>query len=325
MSSLPPLTHHEILRLAEPFSRQGWRADLNGEARVQRRIGFQPRRHEHADLGPITEHVHLESPGEGKLRLVRRLDHEASGLQASLTIEGRDAATLLACLAQVPVERQLLRRGRCPVAFSHRVSAMSPSEAPALVLRRAAARVGGVELGAAVSSVTGYPAELDLRRVGEGVRTLPEDLFAVLGSRWDRLVPTLHGWKTSIALRGPEPRRTEQAESRMLQAIEHLERTLAAEPAEFHARHRWARWRVALGEAVPVSLGVGIVALAIGIQQWWPERSSWIAMLANLAPPVLMALFFMRREMPRIGLPRFPRRVPATAWQPAAAAMAERS
>ena len=38
------------------------------------------------------------------------------------------------------------------------------------------------------------------------------------------------------------------------------------------------------------------------------------ALLANVAPPLLMGLFFVRREMPRIALPRWPARLADDAW-----------
>jgi len=39
-AALPPLTHHEILVLVEPFVRSGHRPDLAGSDRVQRRLVF---------------------------------------------------------------------------------------------------------------------------------------------------------------------------------------------------------------------------------------------------------------------------------------------
>jgi hypothetical protein len=39
-------------------------------------------------------------------------------------------------------------------------------------------------------------------------------------------------------------------------------------------------------------------------------------MLIFNAPPLLLALFFSLREMPRITLPRAPRRVRDDAWRP---------
>ena len=41
-------------------------------------------------------------------------------------------------------------------------------------------------------------------------------------------------------------------------------------------------------------------------------------MLANATPPLLLMLLFVRKEIPRIGLPRVPRRLAPDAWQPPA-------
>ena len=37
----PPLTHHDILALAEPFARRGRRVDLAASDRIARRVVFQ--------------------------------------------------------------------------------------------------------------------------------------------------------------------------------------------------------------------------------------------------------------------------------------------
>jgi hypothetical protein len=46
------------------------------------------------------------------------------------------------------------------------------------------------------------------------------------------------------------------------------------------------------------------------------SRESPVWMLIFNAPPLLLALFFSLREMPRITLPRAPRRVRDDAWRP---------
>jgi hypothetical protein len=333
MTSSAPLTHHEIVRLIEPLARRGLRPDLAGSDRAERRVRLQPIERAGTGVGPFVEHLELQVLADDRLRLVRTLELSGTGLKAALQADGPELAALADTVAAVAAEQQLFVVAGCPVALSHRVAPTGSVDAPALVLREAEALLPGLRLRTTVSSVAGYPAEIELVRApratspaapfadpaagDDPIVMLPPDLFSVLGSGWDRLVETSRGWRGSVKLRGAEPRRTAAAQLRLVEAVEHLQRTLAGTPASFHARHRAARWRVALGEAVPVLVGVGIVAAAIGIQRWWPERASWLAMLANIAPPLLMALFFMRREMPRIGLPRFPRRLPPTAWRAA--------
>jgi hypothetical protein len=115
---------------------------------------------------------------------------------------------------------------------------------------------------------------------------------------------------------GAEPRRTPEAEQRLTLVLAHLALTLAEPPARFHQRHRGARWWVGLARAGPLGVGLAVVAVAVGSRAFGWGSESVLALLANAAPPLLMAAFFMRREMPRIELPRPPRRVAPTAWVP---------
>ena len=119
-----------------------------------------------------------------------------------------------------------------------------------------------------------------------------------------------------MALRGNEPRRSADARARLSQTLLHLQHTLAEPPARFHQRWRGARWRVGLLRGGPLMLGVALVAAAFAVRGRGGDSEATLAALANLAPPLLMALFFMRREMPRIELPRWPRSPAAGSWQP---------
>ena len=91
-----------------------------------------------------------------------------------------------------------------------------------------------------------------------------------------------------------------------------LAATLAEPPARFHERHRAARWAVVGRGLTPWLVGLGIVAVALWARQ--NGGSSVLALLANVAPPLLMGLFFVRREMPRIALPHWPGRLADDAW-----------
>ena len=42
MATAPPLTHHDIIALVEPFSRQGRQVDLAGSDRTARKLLFKP-------------------------------------------------------------------------------------------------------------------------------------------------------------------------------------------------------------------------------------------------------------------------------------------
>jgi hypothetical protein len=93
---------------------------------------------------------------------------------------------------------------------------------------------------------------------------------------------------------------------------------LAEPPARFHARFAARRWRIGLLRGVPVAFGVAIVVLAFAVRDTGSRAEAMLGALANLVPPLLMALFFLRREMPRIELPRVPRPLPADSWQASA-------
>jgi hypothetical protein len=118
-----------------------------------------------------------------------------------------------------------------------------------------------------------------------------------------------------VSLRGEEPRRSREALARLDEALAHLARTFAEPPARFHARHRPARWGVALRSTLPWVGGAAIVGGALLVRR--EGGHAVLALLANAAPPLLMILLFVRREMPRIGIPRLPRRLDARAWAPA--------
>ena len=63
-AALPPLTHHEILVLVEPFVRSGHRPDLAGSDRVQRRLAFhaQALAGDGPALPPLKQQLVLEQP-----------------------------------------------------------------------------------------------------------------------------------------------------------------------------------------------------------------------------------------------------------------------
>ncbi len=308
---MTPLSHHEILAVAAPFARSGIPVDLSASDRPARRLAFRPRAlPAEGSLPALTETLVLAPAAEREgapWRLQRTLARP-DGTEAVLETDGRDPAALLARVQAVPPARQF--HGEA-TALHHRVD-----EDGALQLRRAHARVAGLTLTMQVSGVSGFAAELELLRPDGDTIDLPRDLLAVLGRRWDRLTPVRRGWTGAVALRGGGAERGADAEARFAQAVAHLAQTLAEPPAAFHDRHRGARWRVGLRGTLPLAVCVGIVALAFVLRaQGEGPASSALALLANITPPLLMGLFFLRREMPQIGLPRIPRRPAAERWR----------
>ena len=312
---LPPLTHHEILTLVGPFTQRGRRVDLAASDRLQRRLDFVPvdRPALEGRLPALRETLSLDLSFPGRHLLLREL-RSSDGLCATLQAEGDDLAALLARIESVPAERQLRCGPGLAIAFGQRV--VPGATAPELLLREAVAWLPTLTLEMKLTGVRGFPAEIEVRPA-EGVSlALPRDLLAVLGSPWTELSPLQRSWQSNIAVRGDGLKRSEDAEARFMLTVQHLQRTLAEPPARFNQRHRVARWAVTVREMLPLSIGLVIVGVALLFRREGAEQPRLLALLANVTPPLLMALFFMRREMPRIGLPRPPPRLPADAWRP---------
>jgi hypothetical protein len=328
LPALLPLTHHQILALVRPFVLRGRAIDLAGSDRLAHQLRFRPVVHAAQDDGTpaLTEILSLE-PGSpldrpaSPHRLRRRL-HTEAGLQAELEAEGSDLDELLdRVLAVPPAAHFRLVAGGVRVALSHRLPPAADAHAsaqpsPALVLRSATAPLGGLTLKMKVSGVRGYRAELELLSDQDPGPQLPYDLLAVLSRPWHRLDAIGRGWRSGISLRGAEPRRSREAEARLLRTVEHLATTLAETPERFHLRHRRARWAVALQALLPLAVGLGVLAFAWGMQGLGPGYDSMLGAVANIAPPILLGMLFLRPEMPRVGLPRIPLPPRSDAWQP---------
>ncbi len=316
MTTLPPLTHHEIFTLVAPFAQAGYQVDLAATDRPARRLVFRPREVNDAALPaawqPLREQITLECGGRNHA-LLRTLD-TAQGLRATLEGEGTDAAALLAACALVPPARQFVQTDGVAVPLQHRLL-RSADPAPALMLKAARAALPGLVLQMRLSPVEGYSAEITLERDGTQIAQLPADLLEVLSFAYHRLVPNSRGWASRVELRGAGVRRGAAAETRLTQMVAHLARTLTAPPREFHRRHRLARWLIALHSTWPVAVAGGVLAFGISLQARGAAADSQLALLANVVPPLLLVAFFLRRETPRIGLPRWPRRLRADAWR----------
>jgi hypothetical protein len=282
--------------------------------RLQRRLDFAAveRAAVEGQLPALRETLSLDLSMPGRHLLTRQL-RTADGLCATLQTEGDDLAAMLTHVDAVPAARQLRFGADWAIAFTQRV--VPRAAAPELLLREATARLPSLTLLMKLTGVRGFPAEIEIRPAGSERLTLPRDLLAVLGSAWTELSTLQHSWQSNIAVRGDGLKRSEDAEARFMQTVQHLLRTLAEPPARFNQRHRAARWGVTVREMLPLSIGLVIVGTALMFRREGAEQPRLLALLANVTPPLLMALFFMRREMPRVGLPRPPPRLPADAWR----------
>ena len=310
----PPLTHHDILGLVEPFARVGRHVDLAASNRLERRLVFKPAEHagDAAGAGPLKEVLQLDSFGTGTFRLTRTLTH-ASWLQATLEAMGPEPAALLALVDAVPPRRQFRAGPGWLIARSY---ALEGSAVP--VLRRGTVQVDGLSLTMTVSAVRGVSADLVLSQSTPGeTLALPEDLLAVLGWYWARLIRKPAHWSSKMRLHGGAARRTQSAEAALDVAAAHLALTLAERPGRFHERHVAARRGVVFRRAIPIMTPVLLVITVLALPRF-DVAASPVWVLLYHVPTVCILLSFRLQELPQFEIPPWPRRSDAPSWRTAA-------
>ncbi len=316
----PPLTHHEIVRLVEPFVRQGRHVDLGATDRVARRIAFRPRERA-TDMGVLRETLELEARGAGDF-VLRRTLAPADGPAARLQASGAEPAALLERIDAVAPARHFSAGGGYRVVRSYDALPHG-GEASALALTEAQLCVDGLTLTLVIAlpRQRSVAADLSLAPAGDQALELPEDLLAVLGWDWARLVATDTGWKSKLRLRGAVLRRSRTAEAALERAGAHLVQVLAEPPAAFHDRHRWARWGVVLRRGIPSLTALGMVGGALALPYLTDPSNSGLWMALHYVPIAVLALSFKLQELPRFEIPPWPRRSRAPAWRVAPAAV----
>jgi hypothetical protein len=317
MSTLPALTHHEIVALVEPLVRAGRRVDLAASDRDARRIAL--RGVERPGTPPLHEALSLDCRQPQRLVLERTLTRP-DGVAATLSASGPDAGELLRQIDAVPPSRQF-------------------SEGPGWVIARSGevwARPGSDELFMArgLIAVEGLRCELTLRlphlrSVAGDIRIeaepghrleLPEDLLAVLGWDWVRLERKRDAWVSKLRLRGAALVRSARAERALLRAAPHLARVLAEPPAQFHQRHLAARWGVMLRRSIPTATALGMIGGALVLPRLADAQALaglWMAL--HYVPIALLALSFTLQEMSQFEIPRWPRKPRLERWRQAEA------
>lgn len=342
-----PFTHHEILRLIEPFTRSGRRVDLASSDRIARRLRFLPVLHP-VGAAPgfaISEILEMEQPWAGHFRLVRRLyllakAQEPAGLarplgslpeplpgslpealpEALLEASGSDAAQVLAALEKVdPASQFSISAGRI-IARSYRID-LDPGALPAgvhsmpLILTQAAACSAEFALTLSAPTFKGERrAEIALCPAASPWIRLPDDLIAVLGRNFGLLQETNEGWKSRLRLARREPARSRSAEEGFIALVEHLTRTLAEAPERFHERLAPVRRYVFLRRSVPLLVCAALIAAAASSARLHIADDSALRMLILNAPTWLLVAVFCLPELPRIEIPPWPRRLGAARW-----------
>ena len=318
-----PLSHHEILPLVEAFARRGRPLDLAATDRAARRLAFRPI--DHPAAGPshpaLHETLSLESLGTGTCRLTRTL-RLPGGLAATLQAQGSDPARLLALIEAVDPRSQFRVGPGFVIARSHWVDALDRAgTAPGRrILTGGEIELDGLRLTLRVSPVKGVSADITLTPAAGTALALPQDLLAVLGWNWARLLPGRGGWTSKLRLRGDNHRRSLAAEQALYDAAALLAQTLAEAPALFHDRHRAARWGVVLRRAIPLLTPVALLVAVLTLPRVDAGANPGLWWLLFHIPTVLIAASFCLQELPQLEIPPLPRRSRLASWRSAVSA-----
>lgn len=322
-----PLTHHEILALAEPFTRRGRHVDLAASDRLARRLLFKPRLRTLADHGsppnaPLTlkETLQLDNPAGPHFRLTRTLTDEA-GRVATLRVEGPEPGRLIEQVDAIDPGRQFPTLAGLRVASSYRLetgprAAGRTASPSALVLIKAVTGVAGIRVTLDAQVGHGMPAEIRLETAAERSIRPPEDLLAVLGRPWGLLRPTEAGWRAHLRIPSAEPTRTPDVELKLARTLEHLVATLGMSPKHFHRVWRGARRRVLLRQTLGLLAVFGSLAAGPAILLAGAPEGSPLRLLSFGIPALLILVLLARHETLPLRLPPLPQPLPDDAWDP---------
>ncbi len=309
--ALPPLTHHEILGLVEPFTRGGRRVDLEASNRLERRLRFKPLEHPATDSTPaLVEQLELVQPYRGTWKLTRILT-PPSGPPATLIAEGPEPALLLPLIDAVPPASQFRRGPGFVLALEqhHAVGA----EAPLLV--QGVARVSDLTVTFTMPRVGGLPAELVLTDERGDCIALPEDLVAVVGWDWAPLQRDGHRWVTKVRLRRSGTEKSRRGLLKFEQTVNHLARVFSEPPARFHERFVAARWWAAVRRTIPVLTSALVLIAAASVPTSFVDQHPVLRQLLMTAPLGIIALSFTLQELSRVEIAPVPRASRAPAWR----------
>jgi len=321
----PPLTHHEILGLVQPFTRRDLHVDLAASDRIARRLMFKPVARDDAGRDGVaaTEVLQLDNPAPGRHVLTRTLT-QASGLTATLEAQGDDPGTLLAVIETVLPQQQFRTVDDTVVALSYRLvpvgsTTARPKRGKAVgvcrELVRGEAEIAGFRLTLRGAVVKGYPVEIDITPHTPGV-ALPDDLLAVIGWSWSTLRKSKAGYTGKLKIRGQEPELSRKVEAALEKTVAHLARTLTRPPAAYYETLRRERWTVTFRRAIPALFFGGLIAGAASLTLVDVPQDSIFNLLLMGAPPLLMFGAFGMRETPSLEIPPLPRRWKQESWLP---------
>jgi hypothetical protein len=319
-----PLTHHEILEWVRPFARCGRHVDLAASNRLERRLSFRPV-DVNLDGQGARDTLMLEQFDTGTYQLTRVLS-QPGGLVATLTAMGAEPAELLARVSAVEPAAQTECGPGFRIARSYKLPPDGGSgsgggggagaRAPPLIFTRGVAEIDDLLLTFTLPSTVGVAAEITLEpKTGVCLAELPDDLLAVLGWDWVRLIRTREGWKSKLRLRGDKRKRSRGAERALLKAAVHVSRTLAEPPGHFHERWAAARWAVVFRRSIPALMLLLLAAIIAVLPRFQFEHHRPVVLLLFDVPTALIALSLCLQEMPQYEIPPLPRRSAAARWR----------
>jgi len=197
--SAQPLTHHHIIELVEPFTRQGLRIDLAASDRLQRRLlfhGVEPGV-ETGGEPAVRETLRLDGSGKDWWQLTRTLQliNSPGAAPAQVVSSGTRPGDLLAAVRSVDVERRLRFVSGAVAARSHWL-APRPGAEP--MFTEGSVRLGELGLDMSVPSTSGVAASIMLTPAAGETLALPQDLLAVLGWNWAPLQRSGGAWKSRV-------------------------------------------------------------------------------------------------------------------------------
>jgi hypothetical protein len=321
----PPLTHHDILELAAPFSRRGRHVDLAASDRMQRTLLFKPLDHPGEGGSPATREIlTLESLGTGTCRLTRTLTRGA-GPAATLTVMGVDPQELLARIEAIPPEVQFRAGPGYVVARSYSLESVKGASAGAAsagaaavmqpIMTQGVAQIEGLTLTMGVPSTRRVAADIQIAPMPGETLELPEDLLAVLGWDWARLIRNAEGWRSKRRLRGGPLARTRTAEAALDKAALHLAKTLAAPATRFHEEWFLARWGAFFRRAIPVLTLLLLFLIIALLPHSVVTGNPSLFVVGFHIPTALIALSFCLQELPTYEIPPVPRRARSAQWR----------
>lgn len=320
-----PLSHHQILALAEPFVRRGLHVDLAASDRLERRVLFKPVTitdglMEHPLITETYSFVDSGTTrgimgGGNAPRITRSLKTGQHDLIASVSADGHDGAEIIARLAAVPLERFFVDGPGAQLAHAFLMS--SDPEAH-LTLLRTHATAAGLHVLSEMPEIAGYPADITITDPKTAISTIDDDLLQILGRRWARLetrqAKVGQAWRSMLRVKRSEPQRSEQAASDIAAAVTHIARVFSDTPAAYHEAFARQRWAVTGRRAIPLLASIALLAVgSLAMKIPWVHGSA-LQMLIFNSPPLLLIALFSMRELPRIEIPRIPRQSQATSW-----------